>query len=188
MKGALSKLEDRPYCSLHASEVSLLCHHFPPAAAVAAVDLLHRPGGQMREAAWSNPAGWGWLGGCMRTSGRALTAPSSQQHRVLSACPRAQVGGWTVEHQGLTFASVRGAGHMVRAGGVCIKERWWYLPGLTRLVPTACAPDRPQVQPACMDTTLSAVAPRPPAPHPSTSTSRCPTPSRSEPCTSSAPT
>ncbi|PRW44859.1 Serine carboxypeptidase 24 isoform B [Chlorella sorokiniana] len=24
-----------------------------------------------------------------------------------------QVGGWTVEHQGLTFASVRGAGHMV---------------------------------------------------------------------------
>lgn len=30
-----------------------------------------------------------------------------------AACP--QVGGWTVEHEGLTFASVRGAGHMVSA-------------------------------------------------------------------------
>ena len=32
---------------------------------------------------------------------------------VLPLPPPMQVGGWTVEHEGLTFASVRGAGHMV---------------------------------------------------------------------------
>lgn len=43
--------------------------------------------------------------------GRQPVESPSEKHLCMLAA--LQVGGWTVEHEGLTFASVRGAGHMV---------------------------------------------------------------------------